>query len=401
MMAYSVWAVYLLLVASILTATVREANAEESAINQILGLPITEDLSGKVVGFWNIHADQENIQDVIDAQKENMIKSGLMDQMDYIVYFVHGPKTYAVSLSGEKFLQYPNIQDEFDEIQTYSVLYDYCKADTKGKVLSLHLKGSKNVVATDHKMRKALDCFTLNPNCIDALDRHDICGWRLTAYPYLHYFGNYWWANCDYVKDLIDPRQYTNSTFIEDMKVMVLKYATMSNNATLKAQVADEEKKEKAAQDEKWSHAGDLNRRLEAVKEASPASPAVAEIPQAPARVSRKLLSLTSTQEKMYGVGKHIAASWIASRPQLLPADCMSKEADPTYNTETTIPQSLYNLCPTFEQGDNPLNSSHIFPDNYDKVMCSVSSVALDSYTVTKQKLSPQWPFTVSACLYI
>jgi hypothetical protein len=63
--------------------------------------------------------------------------------------------------------------------------------------------------------RHFLDCYVLNPQCIDALEEgFDTCGWRLSPLPSPHYSGNYWWARCEYVNNLISPASMVlNETF--------------------------------------------------------------------------------------------------------------------------------------------------------------------------------------------
>ncbi len=92
------------------------------------------------------------------------------------------------------------------EMRTLSKLYNFCRANPTYKVLYFHMKGGSNPLLHNQQAREVLGAFTLNPSCIDALDNFQTCGWRLSPVPYIHYSGNFWWARCEYVSGLVDPK---------------------------------------------------------------------------------------------------------------------------------------------------------------------------------------------------
>ncbi len=75
---------------------------------------------------------------------------------------------------------------------TLSYLYDFCQHNPDSKVLYFHDKGSNNYRGENVFFRHFLDCYVLNPQCIDALNEgFDTCGWRMSPLPNPHYSGNY------------------------------------------------------------------------------------------------------------------------------------------------------------------------------------------------------------------
>jgi hypothetical protein len=101
------------------------------------------------------------------------------------------------------------------ELHTLERLHAYCKTRPKTKVLYFHNKGSLHSSDSNTNFRRALDCFNLNPSCIEALDTYDTCGWRVSPHPMPHYSGNFFWATCTHISGLFDPAWYrTNNTFI-------------------------------------------------------------------------------------------------------------------------------------------------------------------------------------------
>lgn len=71
----------------------------------------------------------------------------------------------------------------------------------------MHTKGSYSPTQINIRLRRQLDCFVLNPQCLDALvrDDYDVCGYRASPWPHLHWPGNFWMAKCSYVRKLVDP----------------------------------------------------------------------------------------------------------------------------------------------------------------------------------------------------
>eukprot|EP01036_Dinobryon_divergens_P025338 gene25338-33872_t len=111
-------------------------------------------------------------------------------------------------------------------MRTLSKLYDFCKSNPSYKVLYFHMKGGSNPLLRNQQAREVLGAFTLNPSCIDALDRFQTCGWRLSPVPYIHYSGNFWWARCEYISGLVDPKtMMIESPRQQEMDTGTAKYA--------------------------------------------------------------------------------------------------------------------------------------------------------------------------------
>jgi hypothetical protein len=133
--------------------------------------------------------------------------SGLYDKIEKIYYgVVTGNNNPVYNINDDKYKKIGS-WIEGHEMLTLSHLYSFCKSNPSYKVLYYHTKGSLNYDSTANvKFRHVLNAFTLHPGCIDALNQgYDICGFRLSPLPYIHYSGNFWWAQCKYINTLIDP----------------------------------------------------------------------------------------------------------------------------------------------------------------------------------------------------
>jgi hypothetical protein len=173
----------------------------------------TDHTAKKKVAFWHINAATDRISGIVAQQLYMMKANQLYDELDHIIYCISGPLSHMVNINaGDKFVRYDHGQNAREE-DTLAMLSEFCRLNIFAKVLYFHDKDTPTFDAASIRHRHALNCFTLNSNCIDSLDRHDTCGFRLTAYPHLHYSGNFWWARCQYINTLIHPKSFENKTF--------------------------------------------------------------------------------------------------------------------------------------------------------------------------------------------
>eukprot|EP01032_Pedospumella_encystans_P013278 gene13278-15297_t len=170
-----------------------------------------------VVAFYNVYAGGAQFDDIVQAQVKTVKDSGLLDRLDNVFYATSGEKGEQYDLgNSSKYVRIAHFGEKGGELQTLNVLYKFCHANPTSKVLYFHNKGSYHYNKENERFVGFLNCYVLNSHCIDALENHDTCGWRISPKPYPHYSGNFWWARCDYVNKLIDPAAAMNNrTFIE------------------------------------------------------------------------------------------------------------------------------------------------------------------------------------------
>jgi len=133
----------------------------------------------QVVAFYNVYAQGPYFIDIVREQTYTIKSSGLLNKLDAIYYATIGDKGKSYKIPGDKYKHLIYFGLKADEMETVGKLAEYCKLFPQDKVLYFHNKGSYNNHITNLYFRKGLDCFVLNPNCIDELDTHDVCGWRI------------------------------------------------------------------------------------------------------------------------------------------------------------------------------------------------------------------------------
>jgi hypothetical protein len=105
----------------------------------------------------------------------------------------------------------PNLQDF--ELPTINILWNYAKLNSNTKILYLHTKGIGkpiNDCIEDWTEYMLYFCVEKWKECIGLLDTNDTVGVDLLEEPLLHYSGNFWWANANYLKKLPNPHEFKN-----------------------------------------------------------------------------------------------------------------------------------------------------------------------------------------------
>lgn len=168
------------------------------------------------VAFYHVYAAGGTYRDIVEEQLGIMKETGLEQKLDAVFYFPVGSQSASFHIPKPNFHRLHIDNATGWEEDTLGALYEFCHAHPTTNVLYFHDKGSFHSSPANIRFRKVLDCYVLNPNCIEALKTYDTCGWRVSPVPYIHYSGNFWWATCRHINRLIHPSAYrVNETFIQ------------------------------------------------------------------------------------------------------------------------------------------------------------------------------------------
>lgn len=188
--------------------------------------------------FYNVFAaaGSENASwsaKIVADQLRIVQYSGLLEKLTSLFFMSIGPESETAQIAGEKMVKI-GYRLQGSEAQTIHELWNFCRARPEAKVLcelekssvilylrklitdsslcrpalfkDFHPKGSFRSTKGNIYLRKHLDCFVLNPHCLDALEKgFDTCGYRISPYPHMHHPGNYFWAKCTHIAKLVDP----------------------------------------------------------------------------------------------------------------------------------------------------------------------------------------------------
>lgn len=100
---------------------------------------------------------------------------------------------------------------EGDESLTLGPLFDYCTTHPEAMVTYLHDKGTFNPSGRNELLRIMLNKAIFSDECQTIpMGQCNICSARFSPLPYFHMPGNMWTAHCSYIRELVDPRKFSD-----------------------------------------------------------------------------------------------------------------------------------------------------------------------------------------------
>lgn len=160
--------------------------------------------------FYNFYLGEAegpaNPLDIAREQMSSLLRSGALERLQWVFYVTIGSnnKTKEAQLLIPKGRALTHLR-KATELETLSWLWRFCRARPTAKVLYFHPKGAYHPGEFNTRFRRNLNCYVLNPACLNALDDYDVCGMRASPFPHLHLPGNMWWARCTHIARLVDP----------------------------------------------------------------------------------------------------------------------------------------------------------------------------------------------------
>jgi len=168
----------------------------------------------KIFGFYHICTIGKWHQ-VVDEQIQTILNSGPYQQTEKIFVSIVGSECHALTLPDKFEIVYTSTDMSCYERWILKYLYNFCLNQIENvRVWYIHAKGvshSDKPLTGVHggwayitAWRKCMEHFVITQykSCLDALIDYDTCGINLHTKPSLHYSGNFWWANSDYIKTL-------------------------------------------------------------------------------------------------------------------------------------------------------------------------------------------------------
>ncbi len=187
-------------------------------------------MTEKITIYYHIWAPQSDVLSLlIDEQIKRLIRAGLHKKA-LVLCTISGPgfdiAIELISLYSWIEIIEHNQQNDYYEGMTLKHIYRDCLAHKTDKVMYMHTKGISLMsdIAKSHfsdspsnspqRRLRAINSWRhyLEWGCIDhweknvkALDSSDLSGVGVCRYPWVHFTGNFFWANADYIRTLIHP----------------------------------------------------------------------------------------------------------------------------------------------------------------------------------------------------
>lgn len=168
-----------------------------------------------IYGFYHIGV-LGRWESIFHDQISLLKSSGLYKKTSKIFVGIAGEKVNIIDEKTQIAAIDPVLQN--GEICTLRFMHEFCQSVDPCKIWYIHTKGARftndfevHVIPYVELWRKYMEYFNIekHEDCIQALDEYDICGTELRGsgtdfYPEfpMHYCGNFWWANSEYIKNL-------------------------------------------------------------------------------------------------------------------------------------------------------------------------------------------------------
>jgi hypothetical protein len=146
-----------------------------------------------------------NYQEIFDEIYYQIEKSNLIENIDLLNVCIVGNGSLNVS-SNTKINVYRTDEVSTGEFYTLDKIKLFSdSSSTNNKILYLHTKGvtTPNNVCID-EWREYMTYFNVckYDKCLEYLNEYDACGVDLVDTPQIHFSGNFWWSNSEYIKTL-------------------------------------------------------------------------------------------------------------------------------------------------------------------------------------------------------
>lgn len=142
---------------------------------------------------------------VLDELIEIIMESGLYETLDKIFVINIGNNLETNVFDKKIIIINYSPEPKLFELPTINLLNIFSKFNPDAKLLYLHTKGtsySQNTNVNDWKNMMLYFLVENHKTCIELLDKYNTVGCNYLDSPHKHFSGNFWWANCKYLKQL-------------------------------------------------------------------------------------------------------------------------------------------------------------------------------------------------------
>lgn len=253
--------------------------------------------------FWNIYVHPEPGRDKYVKTAKRIIQEQLKyrreepELVNATIYYSHfGKQDFEIQdcspckrIAGG---------EHGNEQITLQKLYEYCTVNPQDRVLYMHTKGSYTRCRKNHLLRNFLMKGIFSPECYDMPTNGtcDVCTSHFSTFPFHSVAGNMFVAECDYVRKLIPPDDFSTA-----------KAAVMEKVWNVTDRLKDEELKA-----DKYGKA--LFRTIYHLKSRE----------RKQMRKGRRDWQIH--REPWVGVGRYSMEHWIHSHPSVRPCDVFDEE---------------------------------------------------------------------------
>lgn len=155
----------------------------------------------------------KGVENRINQFIDLIINSGLINITENI-FICHNGLSYEYDKIENDKINYLYLSNNLldYEINTLNFIHKFSQKHYDYKILYVHTKGINNENPCIEDWINYMIYFLIEKhnNCLRALDYYSTAGVDLLELPTIHYSGNFWWANANYICTLPNPNEYNN-----------------------------------------------------------------------------------------------------------------------------------------------------------------------------------------------
>ncbi|GAB5360635.1 hypothetical protein AAMO2058_000643900 [Amorphochlora amoebiformis] len=150
------------------------------------------------------HINEREGWNILIEQVKTMLNSPIIDRIKAIKYTtIHTPLT----LPDCPICQNLGHYEEGFELKTHQKMFEYCENHPDERVIYIHSKGTYHPCEMNEVLRKAFMRSVFSEECHTQASGFgcNTCGFRYSPFPHPHFPGNFFAAECEYIRKLTPP----------------------------------------------------------------------------------------------------------------------------------------------------------------------------------------------------
>lgn len=186
----------------------------------------TETVDPELALFFNIYINPTNISASLDIVQEQLFerRKSMAAATAPLYYVTIGSiQANVTRCSNCHLLEH---LEKGSELHTLQHMYTYCTKHPNHKVVYMHNKGSFTMTLRNDRLRWHLTKSLFLADCIENLGNFTTCSAKFSVSPFMSYIGNMFVARCSYINKLIPPMEFPAAL------ERVVKSLNTSNNET-------------------------------------------------------------------------------------------------------------------------------------------------------------------------
>jgi len=160
--------------------------------------------------FYNVYISSQNTTNALRIVREQLASRSASVLLSNAALFYTHIGNLNVSFPPCQKCTRVTAAPEGDEVLTLQALHDYCMTKPSGRAIYIHSKGSFTPTVKNERLRRVLTKGVFSDECVKMPKGNgcNVCMGKFVAMPFHCAPGNMFLAECDYINQLIPPKDF-------------------------------------------------------------------------------------------------------------------------------------------------------------------------------------------------